>query len=247
MSFPIPRLASLSAAALLLAACGGASTTDIDGGGGDGGGSNDSGATTDGGGTDGGGTDGGGTEGGSTDGGSACNAPTIDLTFASCPADPTCGGTIADGMYYYTTGCIPDPWAQAKQGCQALTVSNQKGSVKGCVTFAGGVVTRDVQSSYSATLNVPTSCLLGGTCTQLQNLLQNYLPTATCTASTGGCTCDVSASYAGTGAGAYTTSNNQIVTSTNNHYDYCITGTGMDVQWKSGPNTEPGVYSLTKQ
>jgi hypothetical protein len=232
-------LSCMGAAAIFLAACGGSSTT-LDGG-------TDSGPSNDGGGTDGQTNDGGGTDGQTNDGGSNCNAATVNLTFGNCPADPTCGGTIADGTYDYTTGCLPDPWAQAGTNCQGLQVTNQQGTVKGCVTFAGSLVTRDVQAAYSATLGVPTACLLGGTCTQLQTLLANYFPTATCSASSTGCTCDVSSSYTGTGTGTYSTSNNQIVTSANNHYDYCVNGTAMDVQWKSGPNAEPGVYTLTKQ
>ena len=180
------------------------------------------------------------------DTGTPCNAQPVNLTFANCPAQPSCGGTIVDGSYDYTTGCIPTPWAQAQQNCQALKVTNETGTVTGCITFASGFATRQVQTSYGATLDVPTSCLLGGSCAQLQTLLSNYF-TATCTASTAGCTCDVSGSYGATGGVSYTTSNNQLVTSTNNHYAYCV-GTGaIDMQWASGPNAEPGVYTLTKQ
>ena len=64
---------------------------------------------------------------------------------------------------------------------------------------------------------------------------------------TTGCKCDVSASYAGQGSGTYTTSNDQVVTSANNHYDYCVGSGSIDMQWVSGPNAEPGVYTLTKQ
>jgi len=223
-----------------LAACGGVSTTPLDDGGtGSDGGSNSDAATSDGGG----GNDGG----GNPEAGLSCNAQTVNLTFSGCPAAPTCGGTIVDGVYDYMAGCIADPWAQAKQNCQSLQVSNEQGTVKGCITFAGGTAMRNVQSSYSATLAVPSSCLFNGTCAQLEGALKAYFPTATCAAATTGCTCNVSSSYSGIGAVTYTTTNNQVVTSANNHYDYCVNGMSLGMRWASGPNPEPGIYTLTKQ
>ncbi len=240
---------SLTACACLFSfvlACGG-STTDIGDSGSDGGPTNDA-TTKDTSTSDVAVADGQGPpDTGNGDSSAPCGAKAVNLTFANCPTQPTCGGTIVDGIYDYTTGCIPTPWAQAQQNCPTLKVSNEQGTVQGCITFAGNLATRDVQSSYSATLAVPSSCLFNSTCTQLQGYLTQAGLTATCAASTGGCTCNVSSSYAGTGATTYTATNNQVVTSTNNHYDYCM-GTGtIDMQWVSGPNAEPGVYTLTKQ
>ena len=173
-------------------ACGGTSTTPLNGDGGpDGGATNDGAANSDG---------APGADGGvSPDAGLGCNAATVNLTFANCPAAPTFGGTIVDGTYDYTTGCIADPWTQAKQNCPTLQVSNEQGTVKGCITFASNVVTRNVQSTYSATLDVPTSCLLGGSCQQLQGALKAYFTTAECSPASTGCTCNVSSSYSGVG------------------------------------------------
>ncbi len=235
-------VAWLCVSALLLA-CGGATTNLGDAGGGDSGTTSDGSladvATSDG---------GGGPDSGNGDSAAPCNAQKVNLTFTNCPAAPTCGGAIVDGTYDYTTGCIPDPWAQAKTYCPTMQVSNEQGTVQGCITFASGLATRDVQSSYSATLDVPSACLVGGTtCAKLQGYLAPYFTSATCSPTTGGCSCSVSTQYAGQGAVTYTTSNNQVVTSTNNHYDYCM-GTGsIDMQWVSGPNPEPGIYTLTKQ
>jgi len=232
------NLAWIGVVSSLLVACGGSTTTLPDGGSdaGSDGASNTDGSVTD---------AKAGDTGNNNDGSVSCGQP-VSLTFANCPAAPTCGGSIVDGTYDYTTGCIANPWAQAQQNCQSLQVSNEQGTVQGCITFAAGSATRNVQSSYSATLDVPTSCLLGGSCAQLQTLLSMVI-TASCTASTAGCTCNVSSSYSGLGASSYTTSNNQVVTSVGNHYDYCV-GTGtIDMEWVSGPNTEPGVYTLTKQ
>ena len=234
------KLPSLGAAALLLLACSGSSIGTSPG---TDGGTTDAGHPVDAAGT----AEGGDTGTTSEAGVGPCNASTINLTFGTCPAAPTCGGTIADGTYYYTTGCLPDPWAQTKAACPAAQVSNEQGTVKGCVTFAGGTVDRNVTSTYGATLDLPTSCLFGGTCAQLETLLKQYIQTASCTASASGCTCSASQSYMATAGGSYTTSSNQITTSLGNHYDYCVNGGTLGVQWLSGPNAEPGNYTLTKQ
>ncbi len=232
------NLAWLGVSSFVIIACGGSTTTIGDGG-------TDAGPTNDATVADTSTNDTGSGNDATTDSLVSCGQ-SVNLTFGNCPAAPTCGGTIVDGTYDYTTGCIADPWAQAKQNCQTLQVSNEQGTVKGCITFAGGTSTRNVQTSYSATLAVPTSCLFGGTCAQLQALLNNAI-TATCTNATSGCTCDVSSTSAGIGTTTYTTVNNQVVTSTNVKYDYCV-GTGtIDMQWASGGNPEPGVYTLTKQ
>src|SRR2546430_15073843 len=132
------KLGWVGALAFVLIACGGTSTTIGDGG--------PEGSTGEGGTTEG-GSDGGG------DGSiSNCMAPSIDLTFTNCPARPSCGGAIAAGTYFYTSGCISDPWAQAKMACNQLKISNEKGTVKGCLTFTANFVSRDVAASYGATL-----------------------------------------------------------------------------------------------
>ncbi len=244
------NLAWLGAVSVVLVACGGSSSSSAaDGGGADGGSATTDGATTDGRTGDAGSSDGGaaGDTGASGDGAvAACAAPTVNLTFASCPAAPTCGGTIVDGTYYYAAGCL-DLWTQAKMACPSLTVSSEQGTVKGCVSFTSGIVARDVSTTYGATANVPMACLVGQTCAQVQATLSAYFQTVSCASSAGGCTCTVSSTYAATASGTYTTSNNQIVTSVGNHYDYCMSGGDMAIAWASGPTVEPGSYTLTKQ
>jgi hypothetical protein len=48
-------------------------------------------------------------------------------------------------------------------------------------------------------------------------------------------------------AGAYQIQGAQLVTSTNNRYDFCAMGSSLAISWANGPNREPGVYGLTKQ
>ena len=225
----ISKLACAGATAFFFVACGGTSTNVLADGGD---------AATDG---------GGGTDSGNDGSMSNCNAPTIDLTFANCPARPMCGGMIASGTYYYTAGCISDPWARSKMVCPQLMVTEEKGTVKGCLTFTSNYVTRDVSAVYGATLGYPTQCLLGGSCTQVETVRKMYFNPATCLASSSGCSCKVSSTSSSMLGVGYTTMTNQIVTTTNQHYDYCVNGNMLGLQWASGGTTEVGVYSLTKQ
>ena len=216
-----------------IAACGGTSVNLPDGG------DDDSGAPVDGAAPDGGGS--------ADGGGGACGAASVALTFGNCPAPPTCGGAIADGTWVYTAGCLPDPWAQAKTYCKALVVSGEQGTVRSCVTFSGATVSRDVSASYSAKLDYPTACLLGGTCTTLEAYLKPYFTQASCAPSATGCSCAVSSKSSGTVSTGFTLQNNQVVTSANGHYDYCVSGATMGMRYASGPSPEPGIYTLTKK
>jgi len=180
--------------------------------------------------------------------GGDCKAPPINLTFAGCPTTPTCGGMIADGLYYYTSGCISDPWAAAKQNCMMLTVSEEKGTVRGCATFASGTVTRNVTATYSAKLDLPVTCTLGQPCSTVEGILKPYFTTASCMGTVmTGCTCTVSLTTSSTASAGYTTMNNQIVTTAGGHYDYCGAGKDIGIKWNSGGTMEPGTYTVTKQ
>lgn len=214
-----------------LVGCGGASVNIPDGGGD-------------------GGTDGQGPADGQsgTDGQSgACGAAAVPLSFGNCPPAPTCGGTIADGVYVYTAGCVPDPWAQAKMYCKTLQVSGEQGSVRGCLTFSGPSVSRDVTATYSAKLDYPTACLLGGSCMQLESTLKPYFAQVSCATAVSGCSCSVQTTTSSTATVGYSVQGNQVVTSTNGHYDYCVTGNTLGMRYVSGPNPEPGIYQLAKK
>jgi hypothetical protein len=176
-----------------------------------------------------------------------CNAQVVNLSFDNCPATPMCGGTIADGVYDYTAGCIPSPWGAFQMQCPALQVTGQMGTVQGCATYMSGSLTQVLSTSYSATLGVPAQCLFNATCMQLQTQLANYFTTVMCTAATTGCDCAVALTTNASDTVSYMTSNNQIVTSTNDHYNYCVQGTSLTTEFASGPNPSSGVYSATHQ
>ncbi|HEX7601370.1 MAG TPA: hypothetical protein VF316_07195 [Polyangiaceae bacterium] len=235
------RALSVFAASLVVVACSGTdatiSTPDSgasDSGGNDSGGNDDSSLGTD--------------SGLGNDSGPGDPA-TIDLTFATkCALFTPCGGNVV-GAWDYVAGCTGDPWAAARQNCQALGVKNQKGTVKGRITFTSTTVTRDATVAYSATLTVPASCLQGVlTCPQIEAGLKKVVNSATCVPASGGCDCDVASTQSVNSSGtSYTAQGNQIVLSDGNKYDYCATGGVMQSTHVAGNTAESGVFELTKR
>ena len=207
---------------LLVTGCGGASTTDLNDGGGDAG-----------------------SEAAPAD--AAPEASTVTITVGACPAASPCGGDVT-GTWALTAGCVDDPLATAKSACPSLVVSSEDASGSGTVTFAGGIVTRSYTSHYAMDIVIPTACLEGATCAQAQAAYQAYIPNTTCNAVTNGCDCAGSLDTTASQGSSYTTSNNQIVTGGGDHYDYCVNAAGNQMQYHhvSGPTVDVGSYTLTK-
>lgn len=184
-----------------------------------------------------------------TDGGLGDPA-SIDLTFSGkCALFTPCGGDVV-GTWDYNAGCVSDPWAGARKYCQALVVKNQKGKVKGRITFTSTTVTRDVTTAFSASLTLPASCFSNTqvNCTDVASGLKQAFNSATCTAAAGGCDCDVATTQTVKGSGtSYTIQGNQIVLQDGNKYDYCVNGTTLQSTHVAGAGVEPGVYELTKR
>jgi hypothetical protein len=128
-------------------------------------------------------------------------------------------------------------------------VTEEKGTIVGCLTFKGSAVTRDATVTYSAKLTLPAACTFMQPCSTVETYLKMAFPTASCMTGSnpGSCVCTVSTQSQQVATTTYTTTNNQIVTSTNNKYDYCVQGNMMGLHWAAGPNQEVGVYGLTKQ
>ena len=190
---------------------------------------------------------GGGTAGGAG-GGSTTEPPTVALTFGSCPALTPCGGDPT-GTWFYTEGCVNDPFGQATAVCAAITAKNLSGTVKGRVTFSSGTqVERHVTLSASGVLDVPASCLMGVlSCAQVQTALRGQLPGATCAVAGGGCECSVSRSQVIDDSTGYAVTGTRLTVVTGT-YPFCVGPASRLQYFKSGgPSLEDGVLTLTRQ
>jgi hypothetical protein len=225
---------ALASAFLLALGCSSSTTsggaTDGGGGGSDAGGGTDSG--------------GGGGDGGITDPG---GGKTATLTFTSCPAFSACGGSLP-GTWDYTAGCVTSDelFASAKQLCASLTTKSISGTAKGTLLFTAATVQRDVTSTVTAVLDIPSSCAsLAGGCPGVQAALRQGFPTAACTG-TSACDCTITITDTTKDSSAYTQSGNTVTLTNGDKYDVCVAGTKLTYK-ESGGNASPGVFELTKR
>lgn len=169
----------------------------------------------------------------------------LDLE-TSCPHTP-CGGSIPDGVYRYTAGCVVNYFADLSQLCASATITTTKASVDGTLTFSNGnEVDRDVRVRAEGTAFVPSSCLFGGTCQQASTLISSYFPGSTCTSATGGCDCALLLERTVTDSSSYTVSGNQLLAGTRT-YDFCVSGATLTYEDVSAGNErQPGVYTLER-
>jgi hypothetical protein len=165
---------------------------------------------------------------------------------AQCPAFSACGGNLEGTTWDYTSGCVDNPFGQAKQFCPTLEVKNATGSGQGTLAFSGGAVTRKVKLNTSATLVIPPACTMGVVpCSAIQAQLGSVGLMGTCTGS-GTCTCTVSRTTTIDETDAYAVVGNTVVVNGTSEYDFCVQGGKMSHRAKD-QNAEPGTYELTKR
>jgi hypothetical protein len=174
---------------------------------------------------------------GSDGGGNPNGGP---ITFpAQCPAFTACGGNLV-GTWDYSDGCVADPFKDFKSACPALTVMDEKGTVKGSVTFTDKTVKRAGSVAYSATIVLPPSCVQGVPCSTFN------MKGATCTGS-GTCNCQVTGSDSIVDEDTYTVQGSKVVTGGGNEYDYCVMGSKLQYT-ETGANAQHvGVFDLAKR
>jgi hypothetical protein len=175
----------------------------------------------------------------------SADAAMVSIQIGSCQQLTPCGGDVV-GTWAFAGGCIDDPLAQSKSLCPTLQVNSETASGSGSVTFAAGLVTRSYQTSYAMDVVVPTACLLGQPCTQIETAFKAYIPNTTCQTVSTGCGCTGSLTSAAAQGSVYTLANNEVVTGAD-HYAYCVTGTDMQYRHVAGPSPEMGTYHLSKQ
>ncbi|MFT3712882.1 MAG: hypothetical protein QM817_34955 [Archangium sp.] len=270
---------SLVVFALVVLGCGTPSKNDAGTGGGGGGitggGTTGGGSATGGGGGSGGGgsaTGGGGGGsatggGGATGGGSATGGgggtvdagtpPDVTVTVGNCAMPTPCAGNL-QGTWFYTQACGDAPLADFKQTCSSVTLISSNSVLSGRVDFVGVNVTRHVETTFDTTVNLPAQCTtgVGLSCSSVQGLLRQSVPTATCVsgmAGRSGCDCNVTGTGGLDEAGTFVNDGGVLTITTPNKtrtFDTCLSGgTMLQVrETTSGlSGTERGTSGLTKQ
>jgi hypothetical protein len=180
------------------------------------------------------------------DDGPAKAGPVAITISASCPAFTPCGGDVV-GTWAAAAGCVDDPLATSKSLCPALVVNSETASVEGAVTFTSDFVTRGYTVHYAMDVTIPASCLTIATCAQIQTAYQAYLPDTSCAdAPAGACHCQATFATDAAQASMYSTSDDEVVTTSGDRYAYCVSGNTLQYRHVSGPSAEIGSYTLRK-
>jgi hypothetical protein len=244
---------------VMVAACGGTTSTPS------GPGTNDAGSSgTDagGGGTDAGGGMGTDSGGGGTDAGpvDAGLPPAATVTFDNCPAFTPCASDPT-GTWDYTGACVDKnaltQFAAMCQGTEKPVLNNVTGTIQGRVVFTATQVARNAMITTIADVTIPLSCFTGSPipindCASAQTAINLQQPGTKCVngADAQHCNCTLDFSTAQAGTNGYTVTGSQLKIDDGSVYDFCVMGTKLQHQQTtpaSGSPPEPGVYELTKQ
>jgi hypothetical protein len=166
---------------------------------------------------------------------------------AACGVTP-CGGDIA-GTWNFTDACI-DAAAIAEAGRQSYLAQMPtctQVSVTGVqATPSGNIALDATNSTYSVVLsvtvsmdvNIPVSCLNGGTCAQLNTQLQTTNPGVFSCTGTSTCVCRAVEVSPSSESGTYTSGTSLLTTpagtTTADHLDYCVQGTTVTFREPTG-------------
>jgi hypothetical protein len=176
----------------------------------------------------------------------------------NCSSFTACGGSVV-GTWSFSKACLNGITNPLAQYCPSSTFSLSD-TISGSFTFqANNMYSTTMTSDMVAEdLGVPTSCLNGQTCAQLQTNIQMALTsgTASCASSATGCSCLVTNSTSTTSEnGTYATSGDTITLTPANGTpgsptQYCVQGNTLLVQTGSA-NPDAGtpgiVLAATKQ
>ena len=188
------------------------------------------------------------TAGGTDSGGDTGPGPDLvsDCSTAACGGDAT-------GTWNIEEGCPPgtqEPMDDCATGYMEITAFDN-----------GGTLTLDADGSFtanftggSATVHVymPSECLGGATCAQLEDAAQQNIPGVVCVDGTGGCDCTAETAIdPDSDSGTYTTSGTTVTfvsdsdgnTST---ADYCADDDEMWLKMREGESDMPLGFVLSR-
>ena len=173
---------------------------------------------------------------------------TFEVTIAaSCPFTK-CGGDLL-GTWDHTGLCLTEAEiiAPLQATCSTATVSSITASGTGRVTFLPtGHVSRKIDYTGTATLNLPSTCTLGS-CATAQAALRQLAgyDTATCTGAAD-CACSVPISGKIDELDTYSVAGSTV--KVNDHdYEYCVSGAAFTYKDVTATSPELGVGTMSKR
>jgi len=132
----------------------------------------------------------------------------------ACSGSASCGGK-PEGTWSAQSACMSGTkaFSQAYGVCSALSLSSVPGNITGQIKLEGGVLTRDLTVTFSASLSLPNACT-GCRCTDAETQLRSTGLDASCgpVCNSGTCSCTVNAPLHIQDSEGYTVSGNVITT-----------------------------------
>jgi hypothetical protein len=179
----------------------------------------------------------------------AGSPPTVNITLSgACPALTACGGGLV-GEWWYSAGCMEDPFPGIKQYCSSATYSGQSVTVTGKVVYTASTVTRTGTAIAKGNIHVPSSCAWVGCSTIENGILNNGCSSATCSSgSSGSCDCVVNCVGPINESFPYTVSGGviHVAASPARNHDYCVNGPTLEYHQTDTQPAESGWYTLSR-
>jgi hypothetical protein len=156
----------------------------------------------------------------------------------SCSAFTPCGGDVV-ATWTIKDMCVTGGGAGAIEECPGATATFEGVKGSGTIAFnANMTTTENVAITGSMKMNVPGSCLMGGTCAQLDAALKAAFlgdsdaafSAVSCSGSSS-CSCNVT--FKGTPStemGTYTISGNKIIDEDGEEQEYCVSGKTLSMR-----------------
>lgn len=190
-----------------------------------------------------------------SDGGGALGEPAwvsveVRTDGSACAALTPCGGDVL-GTWDVTGGCFELDVESTLSTCPGAAITRRSGTARGRVTFDGTRAVRQAQAIVEVEASIPALCAtVAGGCAALQTLVQRQVPDAACVdAAAGGCLCQVRQGFEIDDSDLYTTTANQIVSSTTGHrWAYCVDGDSLRYEDVTPDAAhEPGIIELGRR
>ncbi|MBX3260135.1 MAG: hypothetical protein KF782_10635 [Labilithrix sp.] len=161
----------------------------------------------------------------------------------SCAPFSACGGS-PQGTYDYTSGCVDDVFASAREQCPSLDTTNAKVTAVGSLYFKDGALSRRATVRISGTIVVPAACS-AGRCAALADAYKSAFGSISCTG-TADCVCTIESEESANSATTFTVTGNNVTTGDGETYAFCDEGDTLEYSGRSA-GSEEGVWTLKRR